>query len=211
MIFFEVLIPFSNSFSFSEVLIDQGKGELETNVGTQIEKDRTVLSHEDRPKGEGENKNKNGTDILNFAKDDVIKERKEIYDIPVENLPNSFESIPYDNDDQDQEYWKDYSYSGVGTYFEGDGSKYDGQIVNGLKNGFGRIFYADGATYEGGWRDDNFSGMGTFTWPDRSSYVGWHEYGQKNGFGKMFYPNGDVYEGYSRGMTVNQEKEQCIL
>lgn len=124
-----------------------------------------------------------------LRKDDkifTIEERKEVYDIPVENMPNSFE------------YWKDYSYSGVGTYFEGDGSKYDGQIVNGLKNGNGIIFYPNGATYEGGWRDDKFSGMGTFTWPDRSRYVGWHEYGQKNGFGKMFYANGDVYEGYWR-------------
>jgi hypothetical protein len=194
----EILIPFCNCFSFSEVIINQGKGEIETNEGTQIEKNRTVLNHGERSEGEGENKNKNVTNILNVAIDNVIKERKEIYDIPVENKPNSFENIPYNNGNQNQEYWKDYSYSGEGTYFDRDGSKYDGQIVNGLKNGFGRILYPNGGTYEGSWRHGIFSGMGTSTWPDGLKYVGWHDYDQRNGYGKMFYPNGDVYEGYWR-------------
>jgi len=48
-----------------------------------------------------------------------------------------------------------------------DGSRYDGDFVDGKFHGHGKYYFADsGKIYEGGFKDNNMSGNGVMIWPD---------------------------------------------
>ncbi len=61
---------------------------------------------------------------------------------------------------------------GHGVQIWQDGSKYEGQWVNGKANGKGRFILADGDIYEGDWMDDKAHGIGTYKYSDGAIYNG---------------------------------------
>ena len=62
--------------------------------------------------------------------------------------------------------------SGYETMIASDGSKYFGEVKNGLRNGYGMAINPDGSKYEGEWKDDKRHGRATYTFPDGRIYKG---------------------------------------
>lgn len=104
-----------------------------------------------------------------------------------------------------------------GTWLDGKGNRYIGQLNNWKRHGEGKQEWNDGFVYEGTWDNDKRSGHGclidltgaiiegTFdndeirfaeiTYPDKSFYVGEIINLKRHGVGRFFYPNGNKYEG----------------
>ncbi len=82
-----------------------------------------------------------------------------------------------------------YCAGGLGQYAYGDGSRYEGEFLNGLPHGQGICFYANGDKYTGDWYKH-----------------------KPNGEGKMEYASGDILEGkwyngaFKRGSKILQSK-----
>jgi len=77
-----------------------------------------------------------------------------------------------------------------------DGSKYQGQTLNGLKDGFGRLW--SDTEYQGEWKADMQHGKGKQTWPDGRVYEGQYDSGRFSGRGRMEWKKEDgklVYDG----------------
>ena len=53
-----------------------------------------------------------------------------------------------------------------------DGSRYDGEVLNGKRHGRGTYVWPDGSRYSGDWRDGKKHGRGTYTWTDGTRHVG---------------------------------------
>ena len=47
-----------------------------------------------------------------------------------------------------------------------DGSRYFGEIDDGMKNGIGMLLVQDGSVYMGEWLNDNYHGSGVYIYPD---------------------------------------------
>lgn len=47
------------------------------------------------------------------------------------------------------------------TLHYGNGSVYEGEVVNGQREGFGKIVFPDGGVYEGEWKNNKMNGKGT--------------------------------------------------
>ncbi len=62
--------------------------------------------------------------------------------------------------------WAQPNYQGKGTYSWPNGSRYDGEFLDGKLQGHGIFFWPDGSSYKGEWHEDLPHGKGTFTWPD---------------------------------------------
>ena len=109
--------------------------------------------------------------------------------------------------------------SGKGVLEWSDGSRYEGDVKNGMRNGQGRYIFANGDVYSGGWKDDKMhgkgiyrskngdmyegdymngerTGQGIFTYADTMKYVGQFKKGLKDGFGTLTWADGSLYEGY---------------
>ena len=87
-------------------------------------------------------------------------------------------------------------YSGRGRAVFEDGSKYDGQFVDGKMHGDGRYVWASGVIFEGGFKHNDVRGQGAYTWPDGSKYVGEVCGGLRHGTGVFTGPGGfPVFEG----------------
>lgn len=99
-----------------------------------------------------------------------------------------------------------------------DGTRYEGEFVDGLQHGSGRLTYpnkdyyegewrhgkpngtgryvsSDGYQYDGGWLDNDYSGHGQETYADGVVFKGHFEKGKKSGHGKLWKANGEFYEG----------------
>lgn len=79
-----------------------------------------------------------------------------------------------------------------------DGSKYQGQMVNGLKDGQGKL-WSDQTEYEGEWQADMQHGHGRQTWTDGRLYEGQYDSGRFSGTGRMVWQRDEgslVYEGH---------------
>ena len=66
----------------------------------------------------------------------------------------------------------EYCASGIGQYTYGNGSRFEGEFLNGLPHGQGICFYANGDKYTGDWYQH-----------------------KPNGMGKMEYNSGDILNG----------------
>lgn len=78
-----------------------------------------------------------------------------------------------------------------------DGSKYTGQIVDGLRQGHGIRECATGS-YEGQWQADQQHGRGKQVWTDGRTFEGEFVHGKFDGFGKMVWHTQKgllIYEG----------------
>ena len=59
--------------------------------------------------------------------------------------------------------YKDGKSDGLWTYWENDGSKYEGGFYFGLKEDQGTSTYSNGEQYSGNFRNDLFHGYGTLS------------------------------------------------
>jgi hypothetical protein len=78
--------------------------------------------------------------------------------------------------------------SGSHTY--PDGSRYEGEWLNGKRHGQGRWSRLDGTIYSGEWKSDKPDGQGTLTLPDGKKYTGGWKVGQQHGPGVVIQPDG---------------------
>ncbi len=76
-----------------------------------------------------------------------------------------------------------------------DGSKYIGEMSNGIPHGQGTLTWASGNKYVGEWKDGNRHGQGTYTWTNGDKYVGQYQDGNRHGQGTYTWANGDKYVG----------------
>ena len=84
---------------------------------------------------------------------------------------------------------------GQGMFTYADGSQYWGRFHMGKRQGEGMMKYANGDEYEGSWFDDRRSGQGTLRYAGGAVYKGEFHDGAENGKGRMTYANGTYYEG----------------
>ena len=82
-----------------------------------------------------------------------------------------------------------------GTLTLADGSKYVGELKDGVPNGQGTFTFPDGETYVGEWMDGKPNGQGTKTLPNGEKYVGDFKDGKYNGKGTLIFPDGQKYVG----------------
>ena len=76
-----------------------------------------------------------------------------------------------------------------------DGTRYVGQVVNGLPEGKGIEYYPNGGRYEGDFRNGKKEGKGIEYYPNGERYEGDWKNGKMEGKGIYYYHNGDRYEG----------------
>ena len=76
-----------------------------------------------------------------------------------------------------------------------NGTKYNGEILNGKKNGKGVLEFKDGTIYEGDFKNDAYEGMGVIKFPNNTKYEGEFHEGKIKGKGKFTWEDGKIYEG----------------
>uniref|UniRef100_A0A3Q1F7J1 Ankyrin repeat and MYND domain-containing protein 1-like n=1 Tax=Acanthochromis polyacanthus TaxID=80966 RepID=A0A3Q1F7J1_9TELE len=72
---------------------------------------------------------------------------------------------------------------GLGVQEWPDGSKYEGEFVNGLKHGKGRYTWINGEYYEGSFYKDYKHGAGLYCWPTGHKFIGKFYLNRKEGYG----------------------------
>jgi hypothetical protein len=85
--------------------------------------------------------------------------------------------------------------SGEGSFHFDDGSKYTGQIKNGLFHGIGIRVWEDGTIFNGDWKDGVIQGHGRIIYPGGVEYIGSWKKGVKSGRGTLFRKNGTMFTG----------------
>ena len=68
-----------------------------------------------------------------------------------------------------------------------DGSRYIGQVVNGIREGKGIYYWNDGDRYEGDFRNGKKEGKGIYYYNDGDRYEGDFRNGKKEGKGIYYY------------------------
>ena len=76
-----------------------------------------------------------------------------------------------------------------------DGSKYVGEVKEGLPEGHGVETHGDGDSYHGGFKKGVKEGLGEYRFQDGRVYTGQFRNGRIEGRGKLLWENGDWYEG----------------
>lgn len=89
-----------------------------------------------------------------------------------------------------------------------DGSRYRGELVDGLLQGPGRLDYNNGTWFEGQFKDGQPEGRGEWHGPNGLVYVGDFRAGLFHGQGLLSYGNGTTYEG---GFAHNQFEGEGTL
>ncbi|XP_058256877.1 ankyrin repeat and MYND domain-containing protein 1 isoform X2 [Hemibagrus wyckioides] len=85
--------------------------------------------------------------------------------------------------------------NGPGVQEWTDGSRYEGEFLNGLKHGNGTFTWPNGECYKGSFYKDYRHGKGTYFWPDGSQFIGKFYLNRKEGYGVHHYPDGTIFEG----------------
>ncbi|XP_060890802.1 ankyrin repeat and MYND domain-containing protein 1 [Labrus mixtus] len=76
-----------------------------------------------------------------------------------------------------------------------DGSRYEGEFVNGLKHGKGRYTWVNGEFYEGFFYKDYKHGDGLYCWPTGHKFTGKFYLNRKEGYGRQMFPDGATFRG----------------
>eukprot|EP01036_Dinobryon_divergens_P003343 gene3343-4400_t len=76
----------------------------------------------------------------------------------------------------------------------GDGSSYDGDIVDGKRHGKGKFIERNGSIYNGEWKYDHKDGPGDQKYANGDIYVGEWKADQAHGLGMFQCISGAVYE-----------------
>ncbi|XP_062869401.1 ankyrin repeat and MYND domain-containing protein 1 isoform X2 [Trichomycterus rosablanca] len=87
------------------------------------------------------------------------------------------------------------SRNGAGVQEWPDGSKYEGEFLNGLKHGSGFFTWTNGESYKGSFYKDYRHGSGTYCWPDGSHFTGKFYLNRKEGYGVHVFPDGAIFKG----------------
>jgi hypothetical protein len=76
-----------------------------------------------------------------------------------------------------------------------DGSRYRGELVDGLLQGQGRLDYHNGSYYQGEFKDGLFHGAGEWHGADGEHYSGEFQHGSFHGQGRLQHSDGSHYQG----------------
>jgi hypothetical protein len=76
-----------------------------------------------------------------------------------------------------------------------DGSRYRGEVVDGLLQGDGRLDYRNGSQFVGTFKDGQRHGLGEWHDANGEHYVGAFEHGDFHGQGTLRYRDGSTYQG----------------
>ncbi|XP_061739860.1 ankyrin repeat and MYND domain-containing protein 1-like [Nerophis ophidion] len=76
-----------------------------------------------------------------------------------------------------------------------DGSKYEGEFVNGLKHGKGKYTWKSGEFYEGSFYKDYRHGDGVYCWPSGHTFIGKFYLNWREGYGQQLFPDGATFKG----------------
>ena len=85
--------------------------------------------------------------------------------------------------------------NGTGVAINSDGSKYEGQFIDGKSDGQGSIQYRNGDSYVGDFSGGVFHGSGVYLWVNGDKYEGQFIGGKKHGIGNIKYSAGEEYTG----------------
>jgi uncharacterized protein (TIGR02145 family) len=86
-------------------------------------------------------------------------------------------------------------FNGEGRFTWASGSYYEGNFKKGSRTGRGFMKWVSGETYDGDWVSNQMNGLGTYKFSDGRVYTGHFKDDSPNGFGKVVYPDGYIYEG----------------
>ncbi|XP_054645847.1 ankyrin repeat and MYND domain-containing protein 1-like isoform X2 [Dunckerocampus dactyliophorus] len=84
---------------------------------------------------------------------------------------------------------------GFGVQESLDGSKYEGEFVNGFKHGKGRYTWKSGEFYEGSFYKDYRHGDGVYCWPSGHKFIGKFYLNWREGYGQLLFPDGAIFKG----------------
>ncbi|XP_028259760.1 ankyrin repeat and MYND domain-containing protein 1 [Parambassis ranga] len=87
---------------------------------------------------------------------------------------------------------------GLGVQEWSDGSRYEGEFVNGFKHGKGRYSWSSGEVYEGSFYKDYRHGDGLYLWPTGHKFTGKFYLNRKEGYGQHVFPDGATFQGLYR-------------
>jgi len=93
--------------------------------------------------------------------------------------------------------------NGQGVKTWADGTKYEGEWLNGKQHGMGTITLPNGMTYEGSWQEDKMNGEGTIKNPDGTQYEGNFSNNEMDGHGVLTTSDGTVYNGEFKNGKLN--------
>ncbi|KAM6962472.1 ankyrin repeat and MYND domain-containing protein 1 [Aplochiton taeniatus] len=79
-----------------------------------------------------------------------------------------------------------------------DGSRYEGEFLNGLKHGAGKFTWKNGEFYEGSFFKDYRHGPGRYSWPSGHRFIGKFYLNRKEGYGLQELPDGSTFQGLYR-------------
>ena len=85
--------------------------------------------------------------------------------------------------------------NGTGIAINSDGSKYEGQFIDGKSDGQGSIQYRNGDSYVGDFSEGVLHGNGVYLWLNGDKYEGQFLNGKKHGIGNIKYSAGEEYTG----------------
>jgi len=86
--------------------------------------------------------------------------------------------------------------SGKATIDFPSGSKYVGELKNGMAEGLGTMYFEDDRQLTGTFVKGKPHGNEiVLTFPDGRKFIGDYTHGRRHGYGRMFFPNGKKYEG----------------
>lgn len=110
---------------------------------------------------------------------------------------NGYGVYLYNNGSKYEGNWVNGKFQGKGTFTRSDGSlMYKGEWENDLINGYGVYLWTDGNKYEGNWVNDKQNGYGVFLFNDGRKYEGNWKEGKKDGYGIFTLTNGKLlYKG----------------
>ena len=92
--------------------------------------------------------------------------------------------------------WKDGQYHGNGKITYANGGWSEGVFENGtLANGRCKAIYEDGTRYEGDMVNGAFDGQGTIVWANGDSYTGGFLNGKRHGYGTYRWADGQTMSG----------------
>ncbi|KAK2835179.1 hypothetical protein Q5P01_015663 [Channa striata] len=87
---------------------------------------------------------------------------------------------------------------GLGVQEWSDGSRFEGEFVNGYKHGGGRYTWKNGEYYEGSFYKDYRHGNGLYCWPTGHKFIGRFYLNRKEGYGQQLFPDGATFQGLYR-------------
>ncbi|TVQ25527.1 MAG: hypothetical protein EA382_06810 [Spirochaetaceae bacterium] len=85
--------------------------------------------------------------------------------------------------------------NGYGVFILENGSRYEGEFLEGIRTGQGKLIWADGREYTGEFMDNQPHGSGVLIQPDGSRYEGDFREGKLSGNGTLWFSDGRIYVG----------------